>query len=134
MELRKSYKELIIWLISFLAVFLLCAFLPIKNGDLLLRILMNIIIIGVVALTYLIYKTENIYWYTGINYEDAAEAGSIRRKEYAKKHYVLFRNAGIILCLYTVISYMLHIYSWIDVIVVCIGVCVTAIRTMKIEL
>ncbi len=75
MEYRKTYQGFILWMIGFIIASIGAAFLPFKE-DLLIRITLNICTIGAAILTYIIYKTEYIYWYNGTSYEEAKNAGS----------------------------------------------------------
>ena len=142
MELKKSYKGLIIMFVVLLAVVLVPCFLPysidITAGD----IIRSIDILGVLwitALTYVIYKTEYVYWYNGTSYEDAVKAGSERRKAFAYEHFRRFRNFAMFAVAFTVIMALLEYFTmkdlfWIDLIACWGGICVIAIGTVKIKL
>ena len=85
MELKKSYKG--IWfLILLMIVFIIgICFLPeeIMTAGLITRIIDIFTAAWIALLTFIVYKTEYIYWYNGVTYEDAVKAGSERRKAYA---------------------------------------------------
>ena len=72
MELKKSYKGFIVWMICFLVCCFGGAFLGIEDAALATRITMNVMTLSMAVLTYIIYRTGYIYWYTGITYEEAA--------------------------------------------------------------
>ena len=134
MKLKKSYKGFIVWLLVFVVSIFVCAFLPIDDGALITRILLNACMLELTLLTYIIYKTGYVYWYTGVNYEDAVNAGEIRRKEYGLAHFKLFWSFNLLFIGYSILSHLVNPYFWIDMIVLGIGVVVIAIRTMKFQL
>ncbi len=134
MEYKKSYTGFILWLISFLVLFFTLPFLPIKDEALITRITLNFMTIYLVLLMYLIYKTEYIYWFNGTTYQEALEAGSQRRKQFAYRHLLHF---GIFSITSLIISSLLHIFHlayWIDIVMICLGVIITAFSTIKIKL
>lgn len=80
MELKKSYKGFLIWLLIFIATMFGSAFLLISSATILTRVVMNVCVFNIVLLAFIIYKTEYVYWYNGTEYKQAVEAGSERRK------------------------------------------------------
>ena len=89
MELKKTYKGLILGLIGFCIVSMGVTLLPLSSL-VLVRIINNFCTFGVVLLAYVIYRTEYVYWYTGTTYEEALKAGRDRRKSFALKHFRCF--------------------------------------------
>lgn len=81
-EYKKSYKGFIVWIVLFCAVNVGVCLFPLET-EITLRIVDNICTLGVAALTYIIYKTEQIYWYSGMSFAEARDAGSEKRKEFA---------------------------------------------------
>lgn len=134
MKLKKSYKEFIAFLIIYVISMILLAFLPINNVSIMIKIVILHSVTFITLLMYIIYKTEYIYWFNGVEYEDALKAGSIRRKQYAYKHFIRFRKFNVLLALYYVIVYLLNIPYWIDIIIGCVGIIITAFSTINIEL
>ena len=121
MNLKKSYKGFVIWMISFCVVSTGVCFLPV-NPTIMSRIVFNIC------------KTEYVYWYNGTSYEDAQKAGSDRRKAFAWKHVQAFGSFSLIFLLFSLISHILKFSLWIDILVVTVGIIVVAFRTIPFKL
>ena len=134
MELKKSYKGFIIWLIGFCAICFGVVFLPIKDYHMIVRVINNISTIGVALLTFIVYKTEFIYWYNGISYEEALQVGKDRRKVYAWKLFRLFGLFALVFLGFSIIAQILNISSWIDIAALFIGIVAIAISTMGVKL
>lgn len=134
MELKKSYKGFIIWLIGFCAICFGVVFLPIQEDDRIVRVVNNICTMGVALLAFIVYKTEYIYWYNGTSYEEALQAGKDRRKAFAWKIFKLFGMFALIFLVFSILAQILNINYWIDIVVLTIGIIVTAIRTMGVKL
>lgn len=134
MELKKSYKGFFIWIIVFFISMISIALLSIEDISLMIKIIFNMISIEISILTYIIYKTEYIYWYSGLNYEDALNASSDRRKEYGYRHFKIFIRYTVIVFIYSIIAYYLVIPYWIDILIFVFGMIITAISTMGIKL
>ena len=134
MEYKKSYKGLILWVFLFCFAMFGCAFLPIENEGILMSLVMNVCCWCIVLLTYIIYRTENIYWYNGITFEVAEKAGTQTRKDYAWEHLRLFSKFALYYTAYSVIAHLLRINSFIDIAVMVVGLTVVAVCTMKIKL
>lgn len=134
MEYKNSYKGFIIWLLSFLAIFFILPFIPINDIALITRISLNFMTLYIALLSYIIYKTEYIYWYNGISYKQALEAGSEKRKLYAYKHFYVFARFALFFLLFSIIFHMTNRhYGW-DIAVASAGLIKTAISTIKIKL
>ena len=134
MELKKSYKGLVVWLMLLLGSMLALAFIPVTDEALMIRILLNVCTLELTLLTYIIYKTGYVYWFTGVNYEDAVAVGEERRKLYALKHLNVFGKFSLLLLGYSLLAHVLGFYFWIDIILMGVGVVSVAISTMKFEL
>lgn len=134
MEFKKSYTGFIIWLIAFLVIFFGVAFLPIEDTNLMVRITYNLCTILVTLLAFIILKTENVYWYNGVSYEQALKAGSLRRREYAGKHFKRFAIFSDAFLLFSMVAQSVGISHWIDFAVLVVGILAVAISTMKTEL
>lgn len=136
MEYKKSYKGFVYWMLGYL---LLC-FGPIPflaeamDGGMYTRYLMNMTALSMAVLAWIILKTEAVYWYNGVEFEEAVKAGSERRKNYAKKHVLVFsRFAGGYL-IFSILMTVLHISFWVDFAVGCIGLIAAAISTVRFKL
>lgn len=134
MEYKRSYKGFVIWVILFLAVMIGSIFIPLTDIEMHLRIDTNICTIMITLLTFIIYKTQNIYWFNGIEYEEALKAGESRRKAYAFKHFKYFSVLSIIVLVFSIIMYITSQSPWIDFIIGMLGLIITAISTIKIKL
>ncbi|MBQ8603914.1 MAG: hypothetical protein IJ410_03600 [Oscillospiraceae bacterium] len=131
--MKKSYKGFILWIVLFMA-----GFFPIMliktNAGLLTRITMNYTSMMLAFLAYIIYKYDRIYWYNGVDFEEAAEAGRERRDAYTVAHLKKFiKFAGF----YALFSFIMHLAGkgiWIDSIVFTLGLICTAVSTIRIKL
>ena len=134
MELSKSYKGLVIWVIVYTVALISLSFLKTEDEALLIRIMMNMTSVGIAVLAYMIYRTGRVYWYSGVEYEAAVQAGSERRKEYARKHFVRFANTAGLYFAYTLISYLLKLHYGVDIAVAIFSLVGAAFSTMKFKL
>ncbi|MGN0514899.1 MAG: hypothetical protein ACI4GD_11525 [Lachnospiraceae bacterium] len=134
MEYKKSYKGFVIWMVLFIICMFACAFVPTEDGNLITLLIDNIMTIGMALLTWLIYKNEKIYWYTGLSYEDAKKAGSEQRKEYAMKHFKRFGIFAGIYLVYSIIALLFDIPIGVSITIVLIGLVGAALSTMNIKL
>lgn len=133
MELKKSYKGFIIWMIFYIVVCGLITIIPV-NSDLSVLIVMNGTTLSIVILCAIIYLTESVYWYNGVSYEQALEAGSDRRKSYALKHLIRFGIFEIIFLIYSVFALFFSFAGYVHAMIVCVGLVAVAINTLKIRL
>lgn len=133
MELKKSYKGFVFWMIGYILVMLAMAFLPV-DAELAMRICLNVSIMAVALLTYIIYRTEYVYWYNGVSYEDAVKAGSLRRREYAGKIFKRFSIGSDICLVYSLFAQTMGYNQLIDVAVFMVVIIAAAISTIGMEL
>lgn len=134
MELKKSYKGLIVWIICLLGGCFGIAFVGITDSNLITRLVMNIITICMAVLTYMIYRNGYIYWYNSVTYEAAAKVSEERRKAYAYKHWKLFGTFALVYLLFSVVMQILQVGFWVDLLVGTFGLCVVAARTIWFKL
>lgn len=134
MELKKSYKGFVLWMIGFTAGMFLFCFLPIEDGGLVTRLVLAEAACGLALLAYIVYRTEYVYWYNGTEYEEAVAAGSERRKAFARKHLERFARCAAVCVLYSSAAHVLDWPFWIDICVYCIALIGTAVSTIKIKL
>ena len=80
MNLKKSYKSLFLIVLIFIVGGVGIVLLPV-NESMMVRIIFNYMDLFCVILLNVVYKTERVYWITGITYEEALEAGSERRND-----------------------------------------------------
>lgn len=133
-EYKKSYKGLIIMLLIFFVLGCVIGSFPVKNEKILSLMIMNFTTIWMTILTWIIYKTESIYWYSGLSFEEAKRASSDDRQEYAIRHFKRFAIFALIYALYSVITYFLNFPIILDFIIGAIGIIIVAISTIKIKL
>ena len=134
MELKKSYKGFVVWMICFLVCCFGGAFLGIENAELATRITMNVMTLSIAILTYMIYRNGYIYWYTGITYEEAAAVSEERRKKYAWKSFKLFGIFALVYLVITIILHMCHVHFWVDLVFGTLALIVVAVRTIWFKL
>ena len=136
MELKKSYRGFVIWMVIFLPALFSPALLPgeLAEPALIIRLLFVLCTTGITILTFIINKTEYIYWYSGMYYKQAAKAGSRRRKAYARAHFKRFAGFTLFHLLFTVAAHALHLHFGVDIAVFMVGLVSTAVSTIKIKL
>ena len=134
MELKKSYKGLVWWIIGFTAVLFLFCFVRIEDEGLIMRLICAEMNCGVALLAYMIYRNEAVYWYNGTTYEEAVAAGSERRKEFAKKHLDRFAVCAAATLLYSSAAQALGWPFWIDLVLATVALIAAAISTVNIKL
>ena len=134
MEYKKSYKGFLLWLAGFIAALLLLSFIPAEDGGLVTRLICNLKTISLALLTWIIYKTEAVYWYNGTEYEAARDAGSERRKAFAWKHFELFGWSAAIYLVFSIIAQFFGLPFWLDLAFAFVLVIGTAFSTMPIKL
>ena len=131
---RKSYKGLVIWVLAFLAALLVVCFLPYQSPTVPARLMTHLCTFGIASLSWMIWRTEQVYWYNGVSFEEAEKAGSERRKAYALRHFRLFSGYAIIALLVSMAAYRLRLPWWVDFTVIMIGLIVAAFRTLAYKL
>ena len=134
MKYKKSYKGLIICIILFFVIMIGIVFLPLSDSGLYLRITTNVCMISLSVLTFIIYKTQYIYWYNGIEYAEALKLSPEKRKSFALKYFKRFFILSVIIFLFSIVMHITSQNSWIDFIVAMLGLIIIAISTIKIKL
>ena len=134
MELKKSYTGFVVWMIVFTAGLMSFALLPTEDGGLLTRGIMNWTTAAMAYLTWHVWRTEQIYWYTGVSYEEAEAAGSERRKRYAWRHFRIFGGFALGMLAFSCAMHLLGLPWWVDILVGGVGLCAAAFCTMPIKL
>lgn len=104
------------------------------NIELQVRMFLNVMSLSIVVLSYIIYKDEAVYWYTGISYSQAIEAGSERRRGYAKAHMIVFVKFALFMILFSTLMQIFELSIVWDIIVCPVGIITVAISTIKIKL
>lgn len=132
--LKKSYVGFILWMIAFVAALLAISFVPTEDYRLPLRLILLLTAWSMAALTFIIWRTEQVYWYNGTSYEEAEAAGSERRKAFAWKHLRVFGGYALAL---TVIVGMMHVTgmsAWIDFTAGAVGLIAAALYTIRFKM
>lgn len=97
-------------------------------------VILNLTTIAVAALAFTIYLNERIFWYNGISYNQAIEAGPERRKLYAFRIFKIFAKFGILFLIYSILALIFNLHAVISTMVLTIGLIIAALRTTKITL
>ena len=134
MELKKSYRGFVLWMIGFLAVIFAVAFVPAQDETLPIRLIMLLMSRSMVSMSFIIWKTEYVYWINGTSYEDAVKAGSERRKEFARRHLMIFLRFALMMSAVSLLTALLGWSAGIDFTCGTVGLVVAAIRTTPIRL
>ncbi|MBQ7850918.1 MAG: hypothetical protein IJ343_14435 [Clostridia bacterium] len=134
MELRKSYRGFVIWMLFFVAGLVGMMLLPVENGGLLTRGIIVYTAAALALLALIVWRTEQVYWYNGTEYEDAVEAGSERRKRFAWRHFRIFGGFALGLLVFCAVMQLMGWPWWIDIVVGTVGLCAAAFSTMPIRL
>ena len=134
MELKKSYKGFVLFMLGFAAALFALCFLPTEDTGLVMRLICNLSTAGIALLAYIIYRTEYVYWYNGTEYEEAVAAGSERRKAFARKHLDRFASCAAAYLLYSSAAQAMGWPWWIDLILSGVGLVAAAVSTMKFKL
>ncbi len=131
--MKKSYLGLIIWLIVYTGLMSVCGFIPL-GADLLIRVFMVFTAVALVVLMAMMYFMDRVYWMNGVSFEQAVEAGVVRRKRFALLHLRLFGIFAIAYTLYSIVAYALHFPWVIDIVVFTLATIVVAIYSNKYKL
>lgn len=131
---KKSYKGFAVWLVAFVAALLALGLIPTQNTALLMRLILLLMAWSIAALAFIIWRTEQVYWYNGTSYEQAEAAGSERRKEFAWKHLRLFGGYALGLSVFVSVMHLLGVSPWVDFTVGTVGLIAAGCCTMPIRL
>lgn len=134
MKSKKSYLGFVLWIFGMASAQLATVLLPKMDSHLQIVIYMNIVVISIFVLSLIIYLTENVYWYNGVEFSEALEAGTEKRKAYALSHMKRFGAFTGIFMVYSCISILIGIPMGIDIIIAVVGLITTAISTIHIKL
>ena len=135
MEYRKSYKAFVLWLVVYMAAMFSPVLLP-KDTDagLVMRLVFNLTSMGLVVLMWIIWRTESVYWINGTTYEQARDAGSARRREFAAAHMKVFSLFALGYAIFSVIMQLQSVGFVADIVVFCVGLIAAALSTLRIKL
>ncbi len=131
---KKSYTGFILWLMIFVAATLGISLLPTADWQLLMRLIILLMAWGIAALAFIIWRTEQVYWYNGVSYEEAEAAGAERRRAYAWRHLKVFGIYALGISVFVWVMQMLGASAWIDFTIGTIGLIVAGCCTIPIKL
>lgn len=134
MELKKSYKGFVLWMIGYVVALLALAFMPAADEGLVMRYTMLVTVWAVAGMAFIIWRTESVYWYNGTTYEEAVAAGRERRKEFARRHLVIFARFALMATAVSCLTLLLGWSAWIDFAFATVGLCVACCMTVPIKL
>ena len=133
MEYRKSYRGFALWLAGYVAAMIAPVLLDV-DASLMTRLSLNICALGLPALCGLMLRTERVYWINGTSFEQARDAGSERRREFARAHLRVFGRFALGYLLFSAIMQWRGVSIAVDCVVFTVGIFVTAFSTTKIKL
>lgn len=131
--MKKTYGAFIAWLIAFTIIMLALPFLFTKPATF-VRLLCIETVLALLLLTYMVYRTETVYWYTGVSFEAAVQAGQSRRKAYALAYLKRFALSGAVYLLYAAVAVFLGLPWWLDLVVCFVAEVGAAVSTLHIKL
>ena len=135
MEYKKSDRGFVLWLLGYTAVMFSPLLLPKgADGGLVLRLIQNLTAVGIVVLMWIIWRTESVYWINGTSFEQARDAGSLRRRAFAAAHLKAFGRFALGYATFSAFM-QLRGYSFvIDIVVFTVGLIAVAVSTVNIKL
>lgn len=134
-EYKKTYKLLILWLILFPLIAIVIPLRFINASEKILALaLMTINLVAIYLLMLLIYKGEYVYWINGgPSFEEARQAGSEKRREYARAHLDIFLKYTLLGLIYLPVSLILNFSMWIDMLFIFMLIVIAALKTVGIK-
>ena len=134
-EYRKSYKGLVLWLVGYTALSLAPTLLPEgTEPGIEIRLVLALTAAAVAGLMAIIWKTESVYWINGTSFEQARDAGSDRRREFAAAHLRVFGRFALGYVVFSAIMQWRGVTWGVDLAVFCVGLIGAAIGTLKVKL
>ncbi len=135
MEYEKRYRGLVAWLLGYTAA--MC--LPLLSAEgtdegLVMRLVFNVTSAGLVILMWIIRRTESVYWINGVTFEQARDAGSERRREFAAAHLRAFGRFAVGYAAFSAFMQLRGDSFVIDIAVFTVGLIAAAVSTIKIKL
>lgn len=134
MEYKKSYKGYVILMFLYILALIGIMFLPIDNPNQITVLIGESMVVWMAILTGVIWKTEKIYWYTGVEYNQVKDLPSEVRKRYGYRHFKRFLIVGILYTIYAVFAYIFKVHWGISTSLVVVVLVAVAISTMNIKL
>lgn len=132
--MKKSYAGFVVWLLVFVAAMLAILLLPAQDFNRPLRLLMLLTAWWMAGLSFLVWRTEQIYWYNGTEFDATEAASSERRKAFAWRHFRIFGVLALAVTAVAAVTALLGWSAWIDFAVCTVGIIAAVVCTTKIKL
>lgn len=135
-EYKKSYTGFLIILLLYLIAAFLPIFIPVMHDrpGAVTAWMCFATAVFVFALIFYIYKSEKLYLFSGVTYEQAARLSSEQRRNYAYLHVKKFLPATVILIAYSVLAFIAKLPDALSIVILCLVLVATAFSTMKIKI
>ena len=135
MEYKESYKGLIFFFVGFILTLVGSAYLSVLFFyQHIVRVSMSVVSLGIALMSMIVCKTQYVYWYNGVTFDDAKDAGEKRRRAFANAHHRLFAIFAALQITFSIMMGIFSITQWVDFAVASVGLCLVAIGTLKIKL
>lgn len=134
-EYKKSYTGFLIILLLYLIAVFLPIFISVIHDrpGAVTAWMCFATAVFVFALIFYIYKSEKLYLFSGVTYEQAAKLSSEQRRNYAYLHVKKFLPATVILIAYSVLAYIAKLPDALSIVILCLVLVAAAFSTMKIK-
>lgn len=120
---------MLVWMAAMLGVGLIAT-----DGATAMRLICNVMTLGMAVLTHIICLNGSVHWYTGVSFEEAEAAGEARRAAYARAMRKPFLVIALGMLLLSGCGHLLGWSMWIDFAAATIGTVAAAISTVRIKL
>lgn len=136
---KPTYRMFVVWLAAFFAVTggvaaLFLRFAPDAPDGAVIKVLLLAMLAMLDLLCYYIYRTGRVYWFTGLTYKQAAQAGGERRRAYARAHLRRFLCASAVFAAYCAAGFALRTGVLPDTLVFLALLLGAVFSTMRIKL
>ena len=135
-EYKKSYTGFLIILLLYLIAAFLPIFIPVihdRPGAVTAWMCFATAVFVFVMIFY-IYKSEKLYLFSGVTYEQAARLSSEQRRNYAYLTLKKFLPATVILIAYSVLAFIAKLPDALSIVILCLVLVAAAFSTMKIKM
>ena len=135
-EYKKSYTGFLIILLLYLIAAFLPIFIPVIHDrpGAVTAWLCFATALFVFAMIFYIYKSEKLYLFSGITYEQATKLTPEQRRNYAYLHVKKFLPATVILIAYSLLAFIAKLPDALSIVVMCLVLVAAAFSTMKIKI
>lgn len=135
-EYKKSYTGFLIILLLYLIAAFLPIFIPVIHDrpGAVTAWMCFATAVFVFALIFYIYKSEKLYLFSGVTYEQAAKLSSEQRRNYAYLTLKKFLPATVILIAYSVLAFIAGLPDALSIVILCLVLVAAAFSTMKIKI